>query len=237
MVNHVRILAFASMKQIFGKDEISLNLPGDIQVFEFKKLLSEQFPEFRQVMNSVVVAINREFASDEEYIPQGAEIAIFPPVSGGEGQHKVTICYIENNEIDINQVVSSVSFPTTGGVGLFVGIVRAISGREEPRVTDWLEYEAYIPMATAKMQEIADEIRVRWQDIEGIAIIQRVGILKPGTTAVVIACSAAHRGMGIFDAAHYGIDRLKEIVPVWKKEVGISGEEWIEGSYLPGPGE
>jgi molybdopterin synthase catalytic subunit len=88
-------------------------------------------------------------------------------------------------------------------------------------------------MAEAKMRQVADEIRQRWPSVEGIAIVQRIGILYPGTPTVLIACTAAHRDTGVFEAARYGIDRLKEIVPVWKKEVGPHGETWVEGDYFP----
>ena len=80
---------------------------------------------------------------------------------------------------------------------------------------------------------MADEIRARWPTVEGIAIVQRIGRLDPGTPTVLIACSAAHRDTGVFEAARYGIDRLKEIVPVWKKETGPNGREWVEGEYVP----
>jgi molybdopterin synthase catalytic subunit len=92
-------------------------------------------------------------------------------------------------------------------------------------------------MAEAKMRQVAEEIRARWPSVEGIAIVQRIGRLEPGTPTVLIACSAAHRDTGVFEAARYGIDRLKEIVPVWKKEVGPSGETWVEGDYFPEPEE
>ena len=87
------------------------------------------------------------------------------------------------------------------------------------------------------MQQVAEEIRERWPVVEGIAIVQRVGRLDPQTPTVLIACTAAHRDDGVFDAARYGIDRLKEIVPVWKKEAGPGGEWWVEGDYVPKPGE
>lgn len=92
-------------------------------------------------------------------------------------------------------------------------------------------------MAEEKMMQVAEEIRSRWPTVEGIAIVQRVGRLYPRTPTVLIACTAAHRDTGVFDAARYGIDRLKEIVPVWKKEVSPSGEIWVEGDYFPKPGE
>ena len=87
------------------------------------------------------------------------------------------------------------------------------------------------------MCQVADEIRQRWPTVEGVAIVQRVGRLHPCTPTVLIACTSAHRDTGVFDAARYGIDRLKEIVPVWKKEAGPDGEEWVEGDYIPKPGE
>ena len=71
--------------------------------------------------------------------------------------------------------------------------------------------------------------------MEGIGIVQRIGLLDPGTPTVMIACTAAHRDTGVFEAARYGIDRLKQIVPVWKKEIGPDGEVWIEGEYDPRP--
>lgn len=85
------------------------------------------------------------------------------------------------------------------------------------------------------MKQVADEIRSRWDTIEGIAIVQRIGRLYPRPPTVLIACTAAHRDTGVFDAARYGIDRLKEIVPVWKKEIGAGGNEWKEGGYMPKP--
>ena len=99
--------------------------------------------------------------------------------------------------------------------------------------TEYLEYEAYEPMALAKMKQVAQEIRQQWHKVEGIAIAQRIGRLEVGQNTVVIACSSPHRDDGCFEAARYGIDRLKEIVPVWKKEVGADGEAWIEGDYVP----
>jgi molybdopterin synthase catalytic subunit len=87
------------------------------------------------------------------------------------------------------------------------------------------------------MKQVVQEIRDRWPQVEGVAIIQRVGHLDPGTPTILVACTAAHRHQGIFEAARYGIDRVKEIVPVWKKEIGSKGEFWVEGKYIPQKGE
>jgi len=115
--------------------------------------------------------------------------------------------------------------------------VRGVTTRGDAHETTYLEYEAYKPMAEAKMRQVADEIRARWPVVEGIALVQRIGRLYPRTPTILIACTAAHRDTGVFDAARYGIDRLKEIVPVWKKEFKPDGAEWVEGDYHPQPGE
>ncbi len=148
-----------------------------------------------------------------------------------------TIFSITEAEIDLNELLARITLPTTGAAAIFTGMVRGITSREPVHETVYLDYEAYVPMAEAKMKQVADEIRVRWTTIEGIAIVQRVGRLYPQTPTVLIACTAAHRDTGVFEAARYGIDRLKDIVPIWKKEVGPHGESWIEGDYMPGPGE
>ncbi len=139
---------------------------------------------------------------------------------------------ITEEKLDIDALLEKISLPSTGAAALFTGIVRGVTAREA-RNTNYLEYEAYKPMAEEKMRKIADEIRSRWPEIEGIIIVQRIGKLMPQTPTVLVGCTASHRDTGVFDAAKYGIDRLKEIVPVWKKEIGDNGEEWIEGHYLP----
>ena len=117
---------------------------------------------------------------------------------------------------------------------LFSGMVRGSTRRGDgPRLTSRLEYEAYEPMALARMRQVGAEIRERWPLVQGIAILQRLGSLSVGQNTVLIACSSAHRDEGCFEAARYGIDRLKEIVPVWKREEGPSGSVWVEGQYRP----
>ncbi len=148
-----------------------------------------------------------------------------------------TVFSVAEKEIDLNDLLARITLPTTGAAAIFTGMVRGVTTRDDPHQTAYLEYEAYVPMAEAKMKQVAEEIRARWPAIEGIAIVQRVGKLYPQTPTVLIACTAAHRDTGVFDAARYGIDRLKEIVPIWKKEVGSNGEFWVEGEYIPKAGE
>jgi len=143
-----------------------------------------------------------------------------------------TLCFLTEGPIDLNAIIAQITAPTTGAVVTFTGIVRAVTSRHKPHETSYLDYEAYQPMAEDMMRQIVDEIRTRWPEVEGIAIIQRVGQLDPGTPTTAIACAAAHRDSGLFEAARYGIERMKEIVPVWKKEVGPFGQEWVEGDHL-----
>ena len=148
-----------------------------------------------------------------------------------------TIFSITEDEIDLNDLLARITLSSTGAAAIFTGMVRGETRRGEAHDTEYLEYEAYISMAEAKMGQVADEIRLKWPVVEGIAIVQRIGKLYPKTPTVLIACTAAHRDTGVFEAARYGIDRLKEIVPIWKKEVRTGGEFWVEGEYIPKPGE
>jgi molybdopterin synthase catalytic subunit len=148
-----------------------------------------------------------------------------------------TIISVTESELELDTLLARITLPTTGASAIFTGMVRGQTCDGDPRETAYLDYEAYRPMAETKMRQVAEEIRQKWPTIEGIAIVQRIGRLFPGTPTTLIACTSAHRNTGLFDAAHYGIDRLKEIVPIWKKEIGPQGEEWVEGHYHPKPGE
>jgi molybdopterin synthase catalytic subunit len=148
-----------------------------------------------------------------------------------------TIIFLTEIDLDLNALLAQITLPTTGASAIFTGMVRGQTLCGDAYETTYLDYEAYQPMAETKMRQIADEIRQKWPTIEGIAIIQRIGRLYPGMPTTLIACTSAHRDSGVFEAARYGIDRLKEIVPVWKKEIGSQGEEWVEGHYRPKPSE
>ena len=129
---------------------------------------------------------------------------------------------ITTEEISVDEVVGRLSDPSIGAVATFVGVVR---GTTDGRKVRYLVYEAYPEMAEATLQQIGDETRARWRTVCEVAIVHRVGRLQIGEIAVVIALSAAHRPE-VFDALRFAIDRLKEIVPIWKKEVWTDGEEW-----------
>jgi len=134
--------------------------------------------------------------------------------------------------VSVDEVMGRLVHPSVGGIATFVGVVRGESGGCP---TDHLEYEAYPEMAERELRRIGDEIRERWPSIRDVAIVHRTGRLEIGETIVVIAVSSAHREE-TFEATHYAIDRLKEIVPIWKKEVYVDGQEWKSEASRPSSG-
>jgi molybdopterin converting factor subunit 1 len=234
-MSEILLIFFATFRDKAGIDRTALEIPEECTVAELKEIIAGRFPALEDFTDHGLISINKEYAFDEDIVPAGAEVAVFPPVSGGGGPP--TIFGITEEILDLDTILEQITLPTTGAACFFTGMVRAQTSRGKGFSTEYLEYEAYREMAEEKMAQVAEEIREQWPSVEGIAIYQRVGRLYPGTPTVMIACTAGHRDTGVFEAARYGIDRLKQVVPIWKKEVGPDGEEWIEGSYFPQPDE
>jgi molybdopterin synthase catalytic subunit len=229
---NIHILYFATFRDLTGLKEEDIHLQNASTILELKEHLLQRYPNIEKALPTSVVAINREFAFDGDVLKDGDEVAIFPPVSGGTEDFKVHIELVEGS-FDFNVILEKMIQPTTGAACAFTGIVRRKTSRGDAHETAYLEYDAYQPMAEEKLRQIAKEIKDQWPSIESVAIVQRVGHIDPGTPSVLVVCTAAHRDTGVFEAARFGIDRLKEIVPIWKKEVGPDGEHWVEGEYLP----
>src|SRR5258708_7420384 len=230
----ITVLLFATLKDVAGINRLSLELPSaSATLTELRAALTAKCPPLRDILPSAVAAINQEFAFANDLLHDGDEVAFFPQVSGGQAKWPEKF-QIASEPIDLNELTRSVTTTDTGAVCLFTGMVRGQTvGTDEVLETTQLEYEAYEPMAIAKMRLIAAEIREQWPLVQGLAMVQRVGKLDVSEPTVLIACAAAHRDQGCFEAARYGIDRLKEIVPVWKKEIRSDGSEWVEGHYTP----
>ena len=226
----IDVLYFATLRDLIGRRREALEIPEGATIAELKARLGERGERISLALDTALFSINREFAFSEEMLEEGDEVGVFPPVSGGSNPTRLAVT---EDTLDVDGVVQSITTPATGAVCVFTGIVRGVTTRTEPHETAYLEYEAYAEMAEGKLEQVSHEIRERWPEVVGIAIVQRLGHLEPGTPTVLIACSAAHRDSGVFEAARYGIDRLKQIVPIWKKEVGPQGEAWVEGEYRP----
>ena len=163
----------------------------------------------------LLYAVNREYAERERELHDGDEVALIPPVSGGAFR-------VTDEPLSLDAVVAEVADERAGAVATFTGTVRRQSrGREVTR----LEYEAYAEMAEDVMAKLADDLLERYE-LCAIAIHHRVGTLGIGEASIVIAVSAPHRRDAL-TACKDAIDRLKETVPLWKKEVYEGGEEWI----------
>jgi len=130
---------------------------------------------------------------------------------------------VTTEPLSADALTSAVTVPEAGAVSVFLGVVRDnTAGR--PVVA--LEYEANVPMAEAKMKEIGEAVQQRWPGVKQVAMLHRIGRLAIGEASVAIAVSAAHRREAIL-ACHYGIDRLKETVPIWKREIFEDGAVWV----------
>lgn len=131
---------------------------------------------------------------------------------------------ITTEPLDPVPLVEAVRRDESGAIALFYGVVR---NENLGRNVLWLEYDAYPEMAIKKMREVADEVRAKFP-VTGVGVLHRIGRLEIGETSLLVAVSSGHRKEA-FEACHYAVDRIKQIVPVWKKEVFEGGEEWVEG--------
>ncbi|MDI9872045.1 MULTISPECIES: molybdenum cofactor biosynthesis protein MoaE [Flectobacillus] len=130
---------------------------------------------------------------------------------------------IADSPINIQECIDAAQSERAGAVDVFIGTVR---NHNKDKSVVRLEFETYDSMAVKKMQELADEAQVRW-NTEKIVMVHRKGVLSIGDVAVVIAVATPHRAAS-FEACKWLIDTLKQVVPIWKKEVYDNGEEWLE---------
>ncbi len=231
----VEIRLFATLKDRAQSDRIRVLLPSDpTTVARLLDAVGADYPALAPALRSALVAVNRAFAGPDTPVGSGDEVALFPPVSGGSDFPYPTYFAVSDAPLDVDAIHARLTGPEIGAVVSFTGFVRGRTQRDGlPPETLHLDYEAYERMAEEKMAQIAREIWARWPEVRGVALVQRLGRLAVGQHTTFVACAGAHRDVGVFEAARYGIDRLKEIVPVWKKEVGADHSQWIEGHYRP----
>jgi len=213
----IRMRLFASAREVVGKQEVIVDVPEGVTAADLLAQLVAQHPDLRRLAPSLKLAVNHEYVEGGRRLAEGDEVALIPPVSGGVDLFEVT-----ESPLSLDVMARTVGQNTSGAIASFLGVVREFS---RGRRVDHLEYDAYPEMAVAKMRQIGDEIHARWP-VDLVAMVHRVGRLTVGEASVAIAVASPHRQEAL-QACAYAIERLKEIVPIWKKEVWADGSEWI----------
>jgi len=231
----IQILLFASLKDALGTPQLALDVPEGATIGEALLLLGEREPKVARFLPHVRVARNLDYASPDETLQNGDELALIPPVSGGAdslvGADFSPLAEVRAGGLRLEDVVRAVEAQTRGRAGAictFSGLVRSTSrdpaGNWHEDI-EFLDYEAFEPMANAKLRGIALEIAAKWD--AACAILHRVGRLSVAETSVVIAVASAHRAAS-FEACRFAIEEIKIRVPIWKRETAQSGFWWKE---------
>ena len=213
----VTVRLFAMLRQRAGSDEVVLDLPDGAKVDDALAALGDLADDLPLVM-----AVNREYAPGHQVLAPGDELALIPPVSGGDGAVHAAV---RAEPLSLDGVTARVRDPRAGAVVTFQGVTRDV---------ERLEYEAYAEMAEPRMEAIAAEALER-HGLCAVAVEHRVGDVPLSAPSVIVAASSAHRGEA-FAGAREVIDRVKAEAPIWKKEVEGGDERWVEGARPPGPG-
>ena len=228
----VRVLFFGSLKDVVGNTAGEQEFPEGASLRTIFESFAAQFPLLGQMAASIVVARNREFADPAALAQEGDEVAFLPPVSGGattetwvssEGGHWFGLT---RHAIDTHGLAARLLKGSDGAVVTFEGVVR---DNTAGRPTLCLDYEGYESMALSTMARIGKEIAASFP-ITRIGMVHRLGRMLIGETSVAIVATAPHR-QAAFQAALEGINRVKRLVPIWKKEHFMDGAVWVEGEW------
>jgi molybdopterin synthase catalytic subunit len=214
----ITVLYFAVFRERLGRDAETVELPDGATTDALVTALEGRHDAVRTLRGRYRLAVNHEMVAASAALADGDEVALIPPVAGGADRHVL----LSAEPLSLDRALAAVRSPEAGGIVTFTGMVRRHS--RGVRV-ERLEYEAYGAMAEKVMRALCDEIEAELPGAR-LAVEHRVGVLAIGDVAVVIAASAPHRAEA-FTACRAMIDRLKDRVPIWKKEIGEDGSEWV----------
>ncbi|MCS6815948.1 MAG: molybdenum cofactor biosynthesis protein MoaE [Blastocatellia bacterium] len=219
----VKVRFFAQCHERAGTAEYELLLPPSTTVAQALEELYQRFPTLGDLRGRILTAVNEQYATPETPLHAGDILALLPPVSGGQEED---IFELVREPINAHALVRRLLRGAAGAVVIFEGVVREQTAGRRVR---YLEYEAYEEMALRMLRQIGREIHERWS-IDRIGILHRLGRLEIGESSVVIVVTSAHRRPA-FEACEYAINRLKKIVPIWKREHFEDGSVWVEGEW------
>jgi molybdopterin synthase catalytic subunit len=227
----VRVLFFGMLRELVGRPSEDADFPEGADLRAVFESYATRYPRLRELAPSIVIAQNQQFAQLSASITEGDEVAFLPPVSGGAGVDSELlqgghIFALTHHAIDTRATIARLLTGAEGAVVTFEGTVR---NNTRGRATRCLDYECYESMALKKMLQIGLELAAKYE-VGRIAMVHRLGRMLIGETSVAIIVTAPHRGPA-FDAAREAIDRLKKLVPIWKKEHFVDGEVWVEGEW------
>jgi molybdopterin synthase catalytic subunit len=235
---NVNVLFFGAARDAAGTDEAQLTLSAPHDSHNALEKILHTYPDLRRFGNSLLLAVNQEYARANQEISDGDELAVFPPVSGGSNPGTADVASastyakdffeLTTDPIDVGAVARRVVPPECGATVTLDGYAREWT---RGRRTLHLVYEAYAPMALSEMKYLGRQVHDKFE-IAHIGIVHRTGRLDIGETSVVIAVSAPHR-RAAFAACEWAIRELKRTVPIWKKEFFEDGEVWVEGEGAP----
>lgn len=230
----VRVLFFGMTKDFTGSSSDELELAESACLSDVFEHYAQRSPGLRDFAASIVLARNHEFSPPGTRLEEGDEVAFLPPVSGGSGAVYTHVVDDEDGHffaltrrpIDTRAVTARLLRGEDGAVVNFEGVVR---NNTKGRATRFLDYECYEAMAIKLMAQIGRDIAGA-HAIGRIALVHRLGRMEIGETSVAVIVTAPHRKPA-FEAALEGINRLKKLVPIWKKEYFADGEVWVEGEW------
>jgi molybdopterin synthase catalytic subunit len=217
----VTVLYFAAARERTGVPVEELDLGGQT-VGALKSQLGTRHSRLAAILPQCRVAVNQDFMGDDDVVPDGAEVALIPPVAGGADAGPDARVRVLDTPLAVDPLLDAVAHESAGAQVVMIGCVR---DHAEGQGVESLEYEAYVPMAEKVIAGIVDEVQAQWPGVRA-AVHHRTGHLAIGDRAVVVATSAAHR-QDAFDACQRIIDRLKEDAPIWKREHREGGVLWV----------
>jgi len=228
----VRVLFFGTLRDWSGCASDSLSLPEGATLGDVVSHYERKFPKLTQFLPSIALSLNQQYAKTDSVLHDQDEVALLPPVSGGNSAPEREILgqrgFLVRERIRTDELARGLQRPEDGAVVVFEGVVR---NNTRGRRTLYLDYEAYEAMAAQELQKLAEQACEKFA-VREVQIAHRLGRLEIGETSVAIIVCSAHRGAA-FEACRWTIDTLKKTVPIWKKEYFEDGAVWADGEPFP----